>query len=230
MDHNEAVRLQAATKYLCGELTRVQRDEYEEHYFDCPECAQELKASVAFMESAKQVVREHSVQTADSKGFSELRTGWLAWLRPAFAVPVFAALVLVVAYQNAVTIPKLKQTSSRENSAEAFKSLSLIGGGSRGGNTSAPTIAVRPDELFALDADMPGNSADGYVCQVADQSGHSRLSVSISAEEAKNTVHVKVPAGVLEPGKYNFVIFRGKTAANGANAVSQLPFAVELQR
>lgn len=226
MDHNEAVRLQAAEKYLCGELTRVQRDDYEEHYFDCPTCAEELKTTVAFMASAKQVVRELSPQPTDNKRFSEQSAGWLAWLRPAFAVPVFAALVLVVAYQNGVTIPQLKLASKRELSAEAFKSLSLIGGGSRGGDSSAPTIAVRPDEVFALDVDMPGNSADGYLCEITDHTGRVRFSIRISPEQAKNTVHVKIPAGALEPGKYKFVAFKGNTVPANADPASQVPFAV----
>ena len=34
--------------------------------------------------------------------------GWLAWLRPAFAVPVFALLLAVVGYQNFVTVPRLE--------------------------------------------------------------------------------------------------------------------------
>src|SRR5579859_7429654 len=78
MDHNEAVRLQAAEKYLSGEFTRAQRDEYEEHYFDCPTCAEELKATVAFMESAKQDTREFSPQTNENKGLvNGRRFGWL---------------------------------------------------------------------------------------------------------------------------------------------------------
>ena len=34
MDHDEAIQLQAAVKYVLGELSPVQREEYEEHYFD----------------------------------------------------------------------------------------------------------------------------------------------------------------------------------------------------
>ncbi len=44
MDHNEAIQLQAAVKYVLGELSPVQRDDYEEHYFDCAECAIDIKA------------------------------------------------------------------------------------------------------------------------------------------------------------------------------------------
>src|SRR6266404_2189817 len=38
MDHKEAVRLQAAEKYVLGEFPPNLRDEYEEHFFDCAEC------------------------------------------------------------------------------------------------------------------------------------------------------------------------------------------------
>lgn len=58
MDHTEAVRLQAAEKYLLGELLNSQYEEYEEHYFDCMYCAEDIKAAVAFMENARQIFRD----------------------------------------------------------------------------------------------------------------------------------------------------------------------------
>ncbi len=38
MNHSEALQLQAAEKYILGELAPELRDEYEEHYFECEEC------------------------------------------------------------------------------------------------------------------------------------------------------------------------------------------------
>src|SRR5208282_6788733 len=96
MDHNEAVRLQAAEKYLLGDLPKEQHAAYEEHYFDCPTCAEELKATVAFMESARQIAREEALQAVGAKGLAPVPPkdgGWFAWLRPAFAVPALAALL-----------------------------------------------------------------------------------------------------------------------------------------
>jgi hypothetical protein len=65
MDHNEAVRMLAAEKYLLGELPKTQRDEYEEHYFDCPACAEDLQTTVVFLESAKQVARQEARKAVD---------------------------------------------------------------------------------------------------------------------------------------------------------------------
>jgi anti-sigma factor RsiW len=58
MDHIEAVRLLAAEKYLLGELPNSQREEYEEHYFDCADCAEDIMDAVAFIEGARQVFRD----------------------------------------------------------------------------------------------------------------------------------------------------------------------------
>jgi len=37
MDHNEAIQLQAAEKYVLGELRRPCAMKFEEHFFDCQE-------------------------------------------------------------------------------------------------------------------------------------------------------------------------------------------------
>src|SRR5271167_1399409 len=140
MDHNEAVRLQAVEKYLLRELPPAQLEEYEEHYFDCPACAEDLKTAVAFMESTRQVFREEVTQTANSKRLVPSTGGWFGWLRPAFAVPVFAALLLFIGYQNGVTIPKLKQSLARIPVAEVVKSFSVLSSASRGEGSSPQPI------------------------------------------------------------------------------------------
>lgn len=233
MDHNEAVRLHAAEKYLLGELPKEQHAAYEEHYFECPACAEDIKTTVAFMEGARQVAREQVPQIIDDKRLvvaAPARGGWFAWLRPAFAVPVFAALLLFMGYQNGVTIPQLKQASARSATAEVVKSFSLISVGSRGEGTSSLTLAVDPKQDFGLDVDMPGNSSGGYVCEIQDASGKVRFTLPVSPEEAKRSVHVNIPGGSLQPGKYSFVIFAVQASGSHGSVVDQKPFVIEFQR
>jgi hypothetical protein len=232
MDHNEAVRLQAAEKYLLGELPREQHAAFEEHFFDCSACAEEMKATAAFMEGARQVYREQVPETIEVKGLVPVlpkNRGWFAWLRPAFAVPVFAALVLFIGYQNGVTIPNLKQASPGVVIGEGAKSFSLLSADSRGEGTSAPKIAVGAREDFRLEVDMPGNSSTGYSCQIQSESGKVLASFSVSAEEAKSTVTRIIRGGSLQPGKYTLVIYRGQTPAQTDNqsAAAQKSFVVE---
>jgi hypothetical protein len=230
MDHNEAVRLHAAEKYLLGELPKAQSDEYEEHYFDCPACADDLKTTAVFMEISRQVLREQVPEPVDRKGFVPQKGGWLAWLRPAFAVPVFAALLLFIGYQNTLTIPALRQASSRVSTAEVVKSFSLMSVGSRGEGSSSLRISVGPHEDFGLDVDMPGNSSTGYLCQIQDESGKVRFMLPVSAEASKRSVHVNIPAGSLQPGKYIFAIFTTQPSGGqmGKGSVAgEKPFTIE---
>ena len=58
MDHNEAIKLRAAERYALGELPEQVRDAYEEHFFDCAECAMDMKAVSAFVDGARDIFAE----------------------------------------------------------------------------------------------------------------------------------------------------------------------------
>ena len=58
MEHSEAVRIRATEKYLLAELDPDTRDQFEEHLFECQECAQDLRAASAFVEVSKTVLAE----------------------------------------------------------------------------------------------------------------------------------------------------------------------------
>ncbi len=233
MDHDEAVRLQAAEKYLLGELPREQHAAFEEHYFDCPACAEEMKATVAFMEGTRQVVREAALQpigTEELNRDNKTNGGWFAWLRPAFAVPVFAALLLLIGYQNRVTIPSLKQASSNVVIGEGAKSFSLLSADSRGEGANTTKITVGAREDFRLDVDMPGNSPSGYLCEIQNETGKVLASFTVTPEEAKRTVTRIIRGGSLQPGKYALLIFPGQTPPaqnDNRTAAAQKSFVVE---
>ncbi len=117
MNHDTAVEQMAVERYLLDELTQELREEFEEHMFDCPECSLDLRAGALFVDEAKVQLPE----LAGPSSAPQLRgtakperqdRDWFAWLRPAFAVPTFAALVAVIAYQNLATIPSLRSAST----------------------------------------------------------------------------------------------------------------------
>jgi len=58
MTHFEAMEGRLAEGYLLGELTAEQREQYEEHYFGCSECAEEVSWGTMFLASARRVLRE----------------------------------------------------------------------------------------------------------------------------------------------------------------------------
>src|SRR5258708_28971374 len=109
MAHTEVVREKTTERYLLNELDPQVRDEFEEHYFSCPECALDVSAGFQFVEQSKAVLAENSgpspVGVAPDLG--RVHRGWFAWLRPAFAAPALALLLAVAGYQSLVTVPRL---------------------------------------------------------------------------------------------------------------------------
>src|SRR5271166_2080742 len=110
MDHDVVVRQKMTEQYLLNELDPQARDEFEEHYFDCPYCAADVHAGALFVEQSKIALESgqskvslSSRPTASPARASILvpaRSGWFGWLRPAFVVPVLAALLVVIGYQD----------------------------------------------------------------------------------------------------------------------------------
>jgi hypothetical protein len=238
MDHNEAVRLQAAEKYLLGELPKEQHAEYEEHYFECTACAEEIKTTAAFMESARQVVRERQDvrEVVDAKTVAPAPAssgGWFAWLRPAFAVPVFAVLLLFIGYQNGVTIPHLKNSASSQTGQIISSSFQLLGS-VRGGNDSGENtnrVAVKRGESFLLKFDFtPTGTFSEYGWQLRDPAGRVVQEGSIGGDKKYQTVLLPVIGGVDSAGKYNLVFF-GDADGSGQSAnrseAQRITFTVE---
>ena len=228
MDHNDAVQLKAAEKYVLGELSHVQREEYEEHFFDCGECALDIRAIAAFADTARVVLRQEA-EAARQRAAEPVRGGWFAWLRPAFAVPAIAALLLVVAYQDFVSLPKARQAAS-QGTAQVFAApFSLQMANVRGGEEVK--IQVHANENVPLKFDFtPRQSFAEFHCQLQDEAGHSLYQVKVPGTFANQEVHLVLPAGGLKTGKYALV-FTGAPAGNAQGSgeeVLRLGFSVEI--
>jgi hypothetical protein len=233
MNHDEAIALKAAEKYLLGELSAELRDQYEDHYFGCTECARDVRTGAIFIDNARDVLGSGPVAEAGAKQQRAHSGGWwAALLRPAFAVPALALLLLVAGYQNAVTIPHLKAALSQSGTAQTLPSFSLISENSRGGAPLA--ISVPAGKPFSLFIDIP--PSDGYasyICEFQTESGTPELSLKISADEAKRTVQLLIPAGRLASGKHVLVVrgldSQGKPDADKIS-VANYPFSLNYTR
>jgi hypothetical protein len=230
MDHSEAVRLQAAEKYVLGELPQAIREEYEEHYFDCAECALDLKAAVVFVDTSREVLRSEKEKSVEIDRVPEPGE-WFSWIKPWVAVPTFAALLLLLGYQSFVTVPKVKEQAASDAVQILFNSYPL-----RGVNTAGEdgrTLSIRPGEAFLLNFDfVPTRSFDSYIAQLQDGEGHTLLQLRIAGGNANREAHLPIPARMLHPGKY-ILAFYGDPGASGKirsrNDAGRLPFTVEFR-
>jgi hypothetical protein len=209
MDHNEAVRLTLVEKYLLNELPPELRDEFEEHYFDCQECAVDLRATAAFLDAAKEELKTFpAVKPAKDTG----EKSWFAWLwTPAFVVPALAACLAVIAYQGLVVYPRYRGEIAQLQAPEILPTVSLVGGNSRGGAT--PSAAVRDAHPFLVLVDIPTQDRfASYTCLLYSPSGSLVWRLQVSAEAAKDTISIRVPAAPNMAGDYTLAV-QGNTSA-----------------
>lgn len=228
MDHQEAMRIKAAERYVLGELGGELREQYEEHYFTCPECAEELRCAAAFATIGRDVF---SAETAGVPVASprEPRAGFFAiFLRPVMAMAAIVVLALVVGYQNIRLIPRLRTAVSQSDAPVALTSFSLIGANSRG--SAAVAISPPPGRPFSLFLDIPPQSQFPiYTCELEDAAGASKFTLEVTTQQAKDTVQLLIPAGLLPVGNYEVVVRGFQNASSGGaggTEVARYPFTL----
>jgi hypothetical protein len=202
MDHQQATQLTAVEKYLLDELTGEERDQFEEHFFDCQECATDLRATAGFMAAAK---NEFKVNPVPKLGGVRKGKSFFASFSPVLVWSALAACLLVIAYQNAFVYPRFKSEISRLTAPEILPSLSLVGGNSRGGQVPAATVEATQD--FLLLVDIPTQDGfSSYTCLLYSPSGLLSWRVEVPAQAAKDTVSIRVPSAGRLSGEYTLTV------------------------
>jgi len=230
MDHSDVVRLQAVEKYVLGELSADLRDQFEEHYFDCRECAQDVRSLATFMTASRTILAERERSRAAEPAKGAERGDWFAWLRPAIALPAMAALVLVIVFQNVVTIPALKQqTGGGAGEAQVFATSYHLQGATRG--EGASTVAIAPLESFALDFDFtPAVPYQSYTGKLVDESGSTVMSFGVGGEMANKEMHLVISGGKVRAGRYDLIFLgqgNGPSKTEESREVQRISFVVE---
>jgi hypothetical protein len=221
MNHQQATESMATERYLLDELTPEARDAFEEHFFDCQECATDLRAGAGFMDAAKPELRP--IPKAIAAASNKPRR---SFLRPALAWGALAASLLVMAYQNIVVYPHYRTEIAELRAPEILPSVSLVGGNSRGGEI--PAAAVVPEKPYLLLVDIPTQERfSSYTCLLYSPSGSLAWRVEVSAQSAKDTVSIRVPATEAQPGAYALRV-QGNGAGNAVD-LAQYHFILKIQ-
>jgi hypothetical protein len=239
MDHTAVVREKMTEKYLLQELGPEVRDEFEEHYFDCPECALDVRAGAQFVEESKVVLAEeaepvpvHAISGRDRAGQpvrqparQSARQLWFAWLRPAFAVPALALLLAVAGYQNLVTYPKLRAELNQPRILPAAVSVNV---GTYGGSDT-PTIVPAGRGLLLYVRIAPDGSYARYMVELYNPAGKSEGSITIPSPAGPSVVPVTMPGATREAGTYTTAV-RGVTSSGETKDLGSTSFQLQIQR
>jgi hypothetical protein len=224
MDHEEAVRQKATERYLLDELDPELRDQFEEHLFDCQECALDVRAAAMFVEQSKGILAEPAVSPVVKEPVRAVaKPGWFAWLRPAFALPLLALLLGLIGYQNFVTYPKLMRAAN-EPQVGPWASVNVS---TRGADTTI--LKAHPGEGFGLLVNFPPQ--DGFASYVVDlynPAGKLEWSGPISAAPAGEDRQIYIPGRNRLPGTYTLVV-HGINPAGESKELSRHPIEFEIQ-
>lgn len=227
MDHNEAVRLQAAEKYTLGELPEKLKEEYEEHFFECAECALDVKAAAAFADNSREILKRETKKAATPDPVRQ-GSGWLAWFRPVIAVPAFAVLLLALGYQSFISVPHWKKMATESAAPRVLPMFSLIAANTRG--PEGLVFHVRQGERFGLYVDVPNDETHTtYLLRLVDPAGRSTILRSLSYAEAQKTQVVEVNPGET-PGTYQMVVLGlagQETDPAKGTALATMKFSIE---
>jgi anti-sigma factor RsiW len=60
VDHETAVQSLAAERYILGELSRMERDEFEEHLSECPKCMEHVSTGDIFIANTRAVFADQA--------------------------------------------------------------------------------------------------------------------------------------------------------------------------
>jgi hypothetical protein len=183
MDHKLAETRQSVEKYTLNELSPDERDQFEEHMFDCPICSDLVRQNFTVVENLKQVLLESPIAQ---------RASWRDWLRVPSLVPTFAALALacVVGYQNAGT-----------EMTQVLPQIAALKATSRG---AVPVVPVNSkSRFFVLPVNAGQLPAGPFQCEL-DNAGAQAASGEKLADVA--LVQIQFPTRSLTAGRHTLVL------------------------
>ena len=211
MNHDEAVQEMATERYLLDELSPELREAFEEHMFDCQECAFDVRAGNVFLTEAKvqlpaiiaACAPAESPRIAASREPLQTKKPWWSFLTaPAFAVPAFAMLLGVIAFQNVSTIPSLRSAAT-EPRMLPWSSLHM---GTRG---AEPTVVQADRKQGAVILiDLPQQPVyTSYAVDLYDPQGKRIWSTTVTASSQNDggagTLSLLIPGAGLQQGSYS---------------------------
>jgi hypothetical protein len=213
MEHKDAIRLQAAERYLLGELSDTERDEFEQHFFACSICGQEVRAGAIFQENARALFREQP-------GRIFAQPGWWEWLslRPATAWSLACLLLILLAGASyeALVAHSLKREIADLRTPQTYASFFL-----RGATRGAEQVIDLPakSRFFGLSLDLPpGPMPENCLAELVSESGTSLFSVPLSKPSAPGeAANVLIPASSVNPGRRYTLIVRNSAAVEIAS-------------
>ncbi|HLW76788.1 MAG TPA: hypothetical protein VKS01_07370 [Bryobacteraceae bacterium] len=228
MDHAEAQQMRAVERYALGDLSVSEVEEFERHFFDCPQCSEELRLLSVFQENARAVFIEQAQAPSVPSPVIERNAGrargfrsWWSWIVAGPALAMLAAGVFA-GYEAG------ERKSGEPQSIDAYPLYAA----SRGSETVVSPPAV--SQFFTLYMDRTWDrDYSSYRAIVRDQArdpdaGAERASLPIEPPAPGRAIQVLFPARSLSAGRYVLSIL-GKDSSGQETKVADYSFTLRFE-
>ena len=217
MDHETAVQIDATERYLLGQLSVADRDAFEEHYFMCPDCSEDVRALTVFAANARAVFRQKAAGPARHAGI--LFSGRALWLSAALN----AVLLLAVGYGLLQLVPQ-KSRELAESRAPQFVQDVPVLGVARGVGASREVSTATRRIVFSFYLTQPFREI-GYEVKDASGAVRSRQVLPAPPKEDSAESHFSLSTEDFKPGAYK-IRFWG-VADGGEIPIGESGFKIE---
>jgi hypothetical protein len=162
--HQEAAETLATERYLLNEMPESDREAFEEHFFDCERCADDVRTAAAMLQGAKAGFAGRAAPGRVVPMVPKRTVGKVVWYRSA-ALPWAAAatLALTTAYQSLWVVPSLR----RETAPTALAPITLRPA-SRGAEASVRPASSRGPVTLALEINEPATGELAWTLTSSD--------------------------------------------------------------
>ncbi len=213
MDHLEASRSQAAEKYLLDQLEGKARDDFEEHFFECAICAEDVRTGVLLLDNAAAEFHASPLQSpVHGKRRSWLDSFRINWRQPAFALPILA-----LAAVSALWMRDHQSLSAELNEPQSFTSVSAEH--TRG---AQPLLVSRDGKSSAISFYIEPDRSPGYTFHI-EGNGVAPATVHFKQNSRDTPYNILLPSARYRPGEYHVTI----TGDSGVTPVEQFTLDIK---
>ncbi|MGH9309977.1 MAG: zf-HC2 domain-containing protein [Vicinamibacterales bacterium] len=195
MTHNHAIETSAAERYLLDEMSEIERFRFEEHFFDCEECAGQMRLGHHLRTHARELFPAAPPRAGHTTSTPPVVVSTSRGISSRVALPWAAAAVLAVglAYQT------LDSGRGRLDGDSLALSPVVLRPASRG---ALPAVAIPAEgEFAALTFDVQGAAAGRDVAyRITRVDGEEVQAGRLTASPA-GMAFVLVPADRLTDGQ-----------------------------
>jgi hypothetical protein len=204
MDHKDVDRTYLVERYWLGELPREERQEFEEHFFACDDCADALR----HLEMLEANGQDASVKEIDLKGAH----GKVVPIERKFRVfrntslLAAAALAGVVGFDHLVEIPRFQNQIAALTSIQVVEPAAGLHEEQRGAEETTVSV-VKGASFFDVNFDVAKPSGTGYDCVIQSAAG-VRVDGCRNLQAPLGEFHLRLAAEKLVPGEYVLVLLK----------------------